>query len=188
MRSEHSMTTTYFQAEPRMRLHSSGLRDLRKSGRLPGIVFGKNAENEMIHISTAQLQRWLKQGAAGFIELQFEGKDPLTVLLEDIQRDSVTRDLLHVDFQQVQTNEIVRTKIPVKFYGTPVGTKQGGVVQIQRAFIEVEALPRYLPTGVEFDIGGMDVGEALYVKDAKFTSEVTVISEDNEFLLSVVNP
>jgi len=112
----------------------------------------------------------------------------LTVLLEDLQRDSVTRDLIHVDFQQVQTNEIMRTKIPVKFNGTPIGTKQGGVVQVQLASIEVEALPRHLPTSIEFDISTMELGETIHVSDAKFAPDVTVISEGNESLLSVVKP
>ncbi|WFR63757.1 50S ribosomal protein L25 [Paenibacillus amylolyticus] len=181
------MTTT-FQAENRIPLNSSRLRDLRKSGRLPGVVFGRKTDNQMIHIPTIEFQKWLKQGASGFIELQFEDKDALTVLLEDLQRDPVTRDLLHVDFQQVQTNEIMRTKIPVKFNGTPIGTKQGGVVQVQLASIEVEALPRHLPTSIEFDISTMELGETLHVRDATFASDVTVISEGNESLLSVVKP
>ncbi|MGN7414620.1 50S ribosomal protein L25 [Paenibacillus sp. SAF-068] len=116
--------TTRFQAENRIPLNSSRLRDLRKSGRLPGVVFGRNTDNQMIHIPTIEFHKWLKQGASGFVELQFEDKGALTVLLEDLQRDPVTRDLLHVDFQQVQTNEIMRTKIPVKFNGTPIGTKR----------------------------------------------------------------
>ena len=70
--------TTSFQAETRIPLNTSRLRDLRKSGRLPGIVFGKNTENEMIHIPTIQFQKWLKQGTSGFIELQFEEKGSLT--------------------------------------------------------------------------------------------------------------
>lgn len=180
--------TTRFQAENRIPLNPSRLRDLRKSGRLPGVVFGRNTGNQMIHIPTIEFQKWLKQGASGFIELQFEDKGALTVLLEDLQRDPVTRDLLHVDFQQVQTNEIMRTKIPVKFNGTPIGTKQGGVVQVQLASIEVEALPRHLPTSIEFDISTMELGETLHVSDATFATEVTVISEGNESLLSVVKP
>lgn len=180
--------TTCFQAEPRILLNSSGLRELRRSGRLPGVVFGRNAENKMIHISAIQFKKWLKQGASGFIELQLEGKGSLTVLLEDFQRDPVTREVLHVDFQQVKSNEIIRTRIPVKFNGMPVGTKQGGVVQIQCSSIEVEALPKHLPAEIEFDISGMEIGESLYVKDAKFSPDVTVVSEGNEFLLSVVKP
>ncbi|WP_159886085.1 50S ribosomal protein L25 [Paenibacillus puerhi] len=180
--------TTLFQAENRTRLNTSGLRNLRRTGRLPGIVFGKNTENRMIHISATDFQKWLKQGASGFIELQLGEKDSVSVLLEDLQRDPVTRDLLHVDFQQVQANEIVRTKIPVKFTGTPIGTKQGGVVQVQCAWIEVEALPKHLPDVMEYDIGGMNVGESVHVQDIAFSENVTVISEKNEFLLSVVKP
>ncbi|MGQ8873453.1 50S ribosomal protein L25 [Paenibacillus amylolyticus] len=180
--------TTFIQAETRIKLKPSRLQNLRQSGRLPGIVFGKNTENEMIHIPAIQFQKWLKQGASGFIELQFEEKPSLTVLLEDLQRDPVTRDLIHVDFQQVQSGEVLRTKIPVKFNGTPEDAKYGGVVQIQLAAIEVEALPRHLPTVVEFDISAMKIGETLHVEDAKFAPEVTVISEGNESLLSVIKP
>ncbi|SFL99327.1 large subunit ribosomal protein L25 [Paenibacillus sp. 1_12] len=180
--------TTLFQAEQRIHLNPSGLRNLRKSGRLPGVVFGRNLENKMIHISTIEFHRWLKQGASGFIEIQLEGKGSLSVLLEDLQRDPLTRDLLHVDFQQVQTNEIVRTKIAVKFKGKPIGMKQGGVVQIQCEFIEVEALPRHLPSAIEFDISDMNIGESVHVKDLELPSEVTVISGGNEFLVSVVKP
>lgn len=178
--------TTCLQTDQRTHLNSSGLRNLRKSGILPGIVFGRNTENEMIQISTIEFERWLKQGAVGFIELQLEGRDPLTVLLEDLQRDPITRDLLHVDFQQVQTNEVVRTKIAIKFKGTPIGTKLGGSVQTQCEFIEVEALPRHLPDTIEFDISGMEIGETVLVKDVELPSEVTVISGDNELLVSVI--
>ncbi|GGD91133.1 50S ribosomal protein L25 [Paenibacillus nasutitermitis] len=179
---------THFQAEERNTMNSSGIRNLRRSGRLPGIVFGRNAENKMIHLSTIEFQKWLKQGESGIIGLQLEGKEPVSVLLEDLQRDPVTRDLIHVDFQLVQTHEIVRTKLPVKFKGTPVGTKQGGVVQIQCEFIEVESLPEHLPTSVEFDISGMNIGDSVYVGDFAFSPEVRVISAGNEFLVSVVKP
>jgi large subunit ribosomal protein L25 len=180
--------TTHIQAETRVKLKPSRLRDLRQSGRLPGVVFGRNTENEMIHIPAVHFQKWLNQGAPGFIELQFEEKPSLTVLLEDLQRDPVTRDLIHVDFQQVQNDEVLRTKIPVKFNGTPADAKYGGVVQIQLAAIEVEALPRHLPTVVEFDISAMKIGQTLHVEDAEFAPEVTVISEGNESLLSVIKP
>ncbi|MCQ6562344.1 50S ribosomal protein L25 [Paenibacillus mendelii] len=180
--------TTYIQAEKRMPLNTSGLRNLRQSGRLPGVVFGRNIENAMIHISNIDFQKWLKQGDSSLIELQFDGGDSLSVLLEDLQRHPVTRDLVHVDFQRVQKDEIVRTKIAVKFKGTPAGTKQGGVVQIQSEFIEVEALPRHLHAAIEVDISDMIIGESVYVKDLKLPQEVTVVSGVNESLASVVKP
>jgi large subunit ribosomal protein L25 len=142
----------------------------------------------MIHISTKEFQRWLKQDASGFIELQLEGKGTLSVLLEDLQRDPITGDLLHVDFQQVQNNEIVRTKIAIEFKGVPIGIKQGGIVQIQSAHIEVEALPGNLPTPIEIDIRDMNLGDSLQVKNVDLPSKVTVISGADEFLISIVKP
>lgn len=187
MRSEFKMTT-YFQAEKRTHLNKSGLRNMRESGRLPGVVFGRNTENEMVHLSAIEFQKWLKQGKSSMIDLQFDGGGTLSVLLEDLQRHPVTRDVLHVDFQRVQSNEIIRTKLAVKFTGTPAGSKQGGVVQIQCEFIEVEALPRDLPATLEFDISGMNIGDSIYVKDVELQPEVTVISGANESLVSVVKP
>ncbi|WP_274363114.1 50S ribosomal protein L25 [Paenibacillus thermotolerans] len=178
--------TIRLQANKRTHLNASGLKNLRKSGRLPSVVFGKNADNEMIHISTSQFQKWLRQGGSGVIELQVEGSSAISVLLEDFQRDPRTREPIHVDFQRVQTNTMVRTKIPVKFKGTPIGTKQGGIVQIQSSFIEVEALPQHLPPEIEMDISAMNVGDAVLVKDVEFSAEVTVVSEPHEFLLNVV--
>ncbi|MBO9608999.1 MAG: 50S ribosomal protein L25 [Paenibacillaceae bacterium] len=174
--------------ERRTRLNSSGLRHLRQKGRLPGVVFGKKADNEMIHISTKQFEKWLKQGASGFIELQMEGDRSMTVLLEDLQRNPVTGELVHVDFQLVQTGEVIRTKLGVKFAGTPIGTKSGGVVQTQDPYVEVEALPKDLPSTVVLDISAMEIGDVRFVKDLTLPPEVTVISRDNELLISVLKP
>lgn len=179
---------TCIHTERRQQLNSSGLRNLRQEGRLPGVVFGKNMENEVIHISTTQFEKWLRQGASGFIELTMEEGQPLTVLLEDLHRDPVTGAFLHVDFQFVQKDEIIRTKLGVKFIGTPVGTKSGGVVQIQDPYVEVEALPKDLPSSVELDISAMEIGETCFVKDLILPPEVTVISGDNELLVSVSKP
>jgi len=176
------------QAEKRTQLNKSGLRNLRKDGRLPGNVFGNKLDNKMIHISTIEFQKWLSQGASGSIELQIEGASAISVLLEDLQRDPRTRELLHVDFQQLQADEIVRTKIPVKFNGTPAGARFGGVVQVQNAFIEVEALPAHLPQALEYDISGMMIGDSVLVKDVPLASEITIVSGLNECLASVVKP
>lgn len=176
---------TCIHAEKRLQLNSSGLRKLRQRGRLPGVVFGKNTDNEILHISTIQFEKWLKQGASGFITLEMEGGRSMTVLLEDLQRNPITRALVHVDFQLVQTDKIIRTKLGVKFVGTPIGTKSGGVVQIQDPYIEVEALPKDLPAAVELDISAMDIGDTRFVKDLILPPEVTVISGDNELLVSV---
>jgi large subunit ribosomal protein L25 len=178
----------YIHTESRLQMNSSGLRNLRREGRLPGVVFGKNADNKIIHISTKQFENWLKLGASGFIQLKMEDNQPMTVLLEDLQRNPITRELVHVDFQLVQMGEMIRTKIAVKFIGTPAGTKLGGVVQIQNPYVEVEALPKNLPSSIELDVSAMKIGETRSVEDLNLPTEVTVVSDSNELLISVSKP
>ncbi|CAM3599308.1 50S ribosomal protein L25 [Marinicrinis lubricantis] len=178
----------YFPAEKRAHLNTSGLRRLRRSGRLPGIVFNRRGHSEMIHISMNDFQKWLRQGGTGIIELRIPDQEPMTVLLEDVQQDPVTRKLLHVDFQRVKSREAIRTKIAIDFKGTPIGTKEGGIVQIQNAHIEVEALPEHLPPSIEMDVSQLNMGDSIKVQDVKLPPEVKVVSDGNGYLLAVARP
>lgn len=178
------MTIT-LEAKERTRMNASALRKLRESGRLPAVVFGRGSDNYMIHLSESQFRRWLRSGASGAVELVIEGKKRIPVLLEDMQRDPVTRNLIHIDFQSIQSDTPVRTKIPVKFIGTPEAARQGGVVLVQSSTVEVEALPALLPNEIEYDIGDMKMGDVVQVKDIRMPEGVTVISDPEEALLSV---
>lgn len=181
------MTIITIQAVERLNRRPSELRSLRKSGRLPGVLFGKNVSTRMFHISETDFLKWRKQGV-GTLQLQLDNQKPVSVVIEELQQNPVTYDLLHVDFQVVQTDEILRTKLPIKLKGVPVGTKSGGVLQVQNTFVEVEALPKYLPDDIEIDISHMEVGQFLLLKDVILPPEVIMISGANEQLVSLVKP
>ncbi|GIP33201.1 50S ribosomal protein L25 [Paenibacillus sp. J2TS4] len=176
------------QAANRSHLTRSGLKQLRKEGRLPGVVFGKQTENRMIHISTREFQRWAKSGASQVIQLSIDGAKTVPVLLEGLQSHPVTGEWLHVDLLQVNMNEQVKTRISVEFKGTPKGTKVGGTMQIQGTSIEVEGLPGDLPSSIIKDIEDLDVGESILVSDLSLPEGVTVLSPADEQLVSIVPP
>ena len=179
---------TCFQAEHRSPLNRSGLRQLRKGGRLPSIVFGKHMDATMVHISTKEFQQWSKQGNSGVVELDLEGNQKIPVLLEDVQRDPVTRDLLHVDFLHVKMDEMVRTKISIEYVGVAAGVKLGGVMQVQGTFINVEGLPGHMPAFITADISHLAVGETFLVEHLEIPEGVHVISPAEELLVSIVTP
>src|SRR5690606_20454498 len=110
------------------------------------------------------------------------------VLLEAIQRDPVTRELLHVDFLRVRNDQPVRTKVPIEYVGTAKGSKEGGIVQTQGTTIELEALPANLPSVLTVDISELGVGDTLRVGDVALPSGVTLVSLAEELLVSVVAP
>ncbi|MNJ54195.1 50S ribosomal protein L25 [Paenibacillus bouchesdurhonensis] len=177
-----------FVAEQRSPLNKSGLKRLRNEGRLPGVVMGLNKESDMIHISSLEFQRWVRGGGSGLLEVQVGDSKKVPVLLEGLQRDAVTREYIHVDFLRVRTDELVRTRITLDYVGTPKGTKLGGIVQTQSTFIEVEALPQNLPSSITVDISELEIGDSLLVGNIELPPEVTLLSSDNELLVSVVTP
>ncbi|MNJ41741.1 50S ribosomal protein L25 [compost metagenome] len=122
------------------------------------------------------------------MEVQVGGSDKIPVLLEGLQRDAVTREYTHVDFLRVKKDELVRTRVTLDYVGTPKGTKLGGIVQTQSTFIEVEALPHQLPSSISVDISELDIGDSLLVGNVELPPEVTLLSAENELLVSVVTP
>ncbi|MGZ7441787.1 50S ribosomal protein L25 [Paenibacillus sp. TH7-28] len=177
-----------FAAEQRSPMNRSGLKRMRQSGRLPGVVMGLNQESDMIHISSQEFQRWIRGGGSGMLEIQMEGCETIPVLLEGLQRDAVTREYIHVDFLRVKTDELVRAKVTLDYIGIPKGTKLGGILQTQSTFIEVEALPHQLPSSISVDISELNIGDSLLVGNVKLPPEVTLLSSENELLLSIVTP
>lgn len=172
-------------AERRPATNRTGLKRLRREGRLPGVIFGVEREQAMVHVSAKDFAKFLKSGESGVIELRVEGQGDIPVLLESLQRDPVSKEPIHVDFLKVQADKIVRTFVTVEFTGTPAGTKIGGVVQSQRASIEVRALPNEVPSSIVVDISHLEIGGTLKSGDLELPKGVELVSSDNELLVSV---
>lgn len=175
-------------AEKRSNLTRSGLRQLRQSGRIPSVVYGKHVEDMMIHVSTKDFQQWAKQGVSGVVELEIAGEKPLAVMLEDVQYDPVTRHLVHADFMHVKMDELVRSRIPIEVVGTAEGVKTGGMLHTQTTHIEVECLPKNLPSTIAVDVSALQVGDSILVEQLTMPEDVTVISAPDELLVTILAP
>ncbi|MNZ61725.1 50S ribosomal protein L25 [compost metagenome] len=175
-------------AERRVLMNSTGLKRLRKEGRLPGIVFGNQKENTMIHVSAKEFQRWTKGGGSGVVSLKVEGVGDIPVLLEAVQRHPVTKEFIHVDFLHVNNNEAVRTKTTIEYVGVASGTKLGGVLQTQSTFIEIQALPLHVPSFITIDISHLNIGDSIRAGDIELPDGVTLLSSDQELLVSITTP
>ena len=180
--------TTSLQALHREPVNRSGLKRLRNEGRLPGIIFGVNTDNAMIHISKKEFQKWLKAGGGSVVRLELGDNESIPVLLEDVHRDPVTQELIHADFLRVRSDELVRTKLPIVYTGTAVGTKRGGVVQIDSSFVEVQALPDLIPSSITVDISDLDVSHTIQAGEISLPEGVKLVSSDAEYLVSVTAP
>ncbi|MBU5671879.1 50S ribosomal protein L25 [Paenibacillus brevis] len=178
----------YLRGETRTTMNKTGLRQLRRSGQIPAIVFGIGQDNLMIQLSAKEFGKWARSGQGGIVELRLDNQEPIPVLLETVQRDPVTREYIHVDFLRINKNEIVRTRVNLDYVGTAKGAKLGGVVQIQSTFIEIESYPDHIPAIIPVDISELEIGDSVHVGDLKLPDGVAPISAANELLVSVVTP
>lgn len=163
---------------------------LRKSGRIPGVIYGKDVENQLIDVDTLTFKRVLAQaGTAGLLELTVGDAKPIHVLITDAQTDYLGA-VQHIDFHKVKMDEIVRTAVPLKLIGeAPAVYNLGGSLVQMLEELEIEALPGDLPQTIEVDVSGLEELEAhLSVETLTIPDKVTVLTDAHEMICKVESP
>jgi large subunit ribosomal protein L25 len=179
------------KAESRSGGTKSELRKLRNEGKVPGVLYGKQMNgSRLIAIEEHELLRLLRGGeAGGVIDLSIDGRDGTQpVMMQEVQRDSLSGNILHVDFRQITMNEPVVAKVRLEFTGQPVGVKeQGGILQVQTREIEVKCLPADLPSHLDVDLSLMAVGDTLFARELPLPERVELHSDRDELIATVLH-
>lgn len=163
---------------------------LRAQDWIPAVVYGADMSARSIQVQERLLFRTLKQaGSTTLIDLFVEDEsEPHVVLAREIQRDSITGQLVHVDFYQVRLTERVKTTPRLEFVGEAPVVKLGSAVMIYgMTEIEVECLPTDLINSIPVDVSvleGMD--DNILVGDLPVPSGVTIVADPGEVVASVV--
>ncbi|GLI10252.1 50S ribosomal protein L25 [Paenibacillus tyrfis] len=179
---------TSLKAEARTGRTKSDRNRLRAEGKVPGVVYGKKVTQTPIAIDQKELLALLKTNPHAVIDLdvpQF-GKQP--VMINEVQRDALSRQLLHVDFHQINMDEPVQTTVRLEYIGDPEGVKVGGILQIQHHEIEIRCLPQQIPASVEVDVSGLEIGQSMLVSELKLPEGVEVKTDVHDVLATILTP
>lgn len=175
--------------EPREARGRSEVRKLRAEGLLPGVIYGPGIEPVALSVPRSELLRVLHQhGAHPLVTVKVNGGKEYLALVKDLQIDAVRQVALHVDFHRVQEDKAVQTELEVALAGTPAGVKLGGILDVVIRTVAVEALPRDLPESIEFDVSGLEMGSVARVGDLAAPPGVTILTDPEQTLCSVVAP
>jgi large subunit ribosomal protein L25 len=154
-------------ADPTRPIGTRPSRRLRREGRIPAVVYGLGIEPVPISVSWRELRQCLKTeaGANAVIRLDVEGTSLLSIIKE-IQRHPVRRDVIHVDFLQVDPTQTVIVDVPVVVTGEAkkVAARQG-IVDQQLFRISVSVRPDAIPNEIEVDVTDLDIGDTVTVAD-----------------------
>ena len=170
-------------------------RRLRKSGNIPGIVYGNKKDAVSITLDGKDLSLKFKKEAfhASILSLDLDGKKE-SVLLRDYQLEPVKSTLLHVDFQRVNENEKIHVKVPFHFINEDVakGVKlEGGVITHIITEADIACLPKDLPQYIEVDLADLELGHSIHLSEIKLPEgiELTALTHGNDAAVtSIIKP
>lgn len=195
------MQTITVEAEKRDLVSTGKLKVLRKEGWVPAVVYGahEGAKGSKKKVAlTADLLKiqekpFLKslgkhQTSNLIINLKVSDQSD-NVIIKEIQKDVITRRLLHVDFQRISMTEKIEVKIPVHLIGEAPGVKlSGGILEHITREVSISALPKDIPDALNVDISNLQLGHGISLKDVPAIPGVDILTDGGHLVVNVVAP
>jgi len=169
----------------------SRVKQLRRQGLVPAVVYGKEAEATSLQIEARALYKVLRQaGSHQLISLQIGEDPPKLTLARDIQQDVLKHDYLHVDFYAVTMGEKVTANVPVVLVGVAPGARdKGGVLTQGLDQVDIECLPSELISTIEVNVEGLlDFNDSISVSDLTLPEAITVLSDPDSMVAKIEAP
>jgi len=163
-------------------------RFLRRQGITPTHLYGNDIKSLALQCDAAELQHLLAlAGRTRLISLEIDGKQPRSVFVREIQRDEVTRQLLHIDFYQVKKGEKIAVDVPIVFIGEAPAMKEKGRMLIHGInSLSIECLPASVPPQIEVNLSLLEeLEQAIHVKDIVLGADITVNADPEQLVVKV---
>ena len=166
-------------------------RRLRTSGKVPAVVYGGHRESVPIVVdrkAVTDLIQKSEHGVRSVFLLKMAGTDQQRhAMIKDIQIDPINRKMMHVDFIRVVMDEVVRVSVPVVISGSPIGVREGGLLDFQVRELHVECLPNAIPDKVEIDISELGIHHYFRISDLPLPEGVKVLDDPNRVVVGVTH-
>lgn len=174
-------------AEPRTERGSRPAGRLRRSGRVPAVVYGLGADAQSVTVSARELGNILAKGTNTLITLALDGDDALA-LVRQVQRHPTRGELLHVDFVRVSKDVAVAAEVGLHLTGDPEGVKSGGIIEQLIFTLSIEAKPQDIPTVIEHDISALEIGDQLRVAELALPRGVAATVDADSLVAQIIAP
>ncbi|MEA2718494.1 MAG: large subunit ribosomal protein [Candidatus Eremiobacteraeota bacterium] len=183
MSKQHTLSS--LTLEPRTKIGTTASQALRRTGKVPGVVYG-HGEATPISVDAKQLAELILSGNKSRIVDATIGQVRDSVLLRRIEADPLTRKPLSVDFQRVTRDEAITSNVTVVTAGTPIGVRdQGGVMEVVAHTLEIKGPADSIPDNVTIDVTELGVHAHILAGDVKLPPGFTLITPADTVVVSV---
>lgn len=184
-----SPQSSELMAEARERVGKGAARALRRSGKIPAVIYGEKQTPLPITVSYKDIYQRIHAG--GFMTtvstVNVDGQK-IRVLPREYQLDPVRGFPMHVDFLRVARDTMVTVNVPVRFINEEQapGIRRGGVLNIVRHEIEFLCPANAIPDFIEVDLDGMEIGDTVHISGIKLPEGVTPTIADRDFTVASI--
>lgn len=164
-------------------------RSLRRTGRVPAVIYGHGRDPQAIDVEASAVSRLLDQigGETVLIDVAIDGGAPVKAVVREVQRNPIRRsDVIHLDLYAVVADEPIQVDVPVHIVGNADGVRnQGGVLDHHLHRLTVRCLPANIPEHIEIDVTPLQVGQAIHVHEIS-VANAEFMHEPNVAVVSVL--
>jgi large subunit ribosomal protein L25 len=162
-------------------------RRLRRSGQVPGVVYGGGDQPAPFAVGGRVLRQALAQRGA-VLDLVVDGGKAQPVVVKDQQHHPVRGDLIHIDLLRVRLDRAIQATVPLELEGVEEspGVKEGGVMEHITRELNIEALPNDIPDVIRFDVSGMDLNDTVTLEALAPPAGVTLLDDAAETVIATV--
>jgi large subunit ribosomal protein L25 len=183
-----AVNTTRIQASPRDIEGSRAVRRLRRSGRVPGVLYGGGQDPVAFDVDARELRHALAASGA-VLELAIDG-DASPAVVKDAQRHPVRGETMHVDLLRVRLDQPIQATVSLELVGEEraPGVVEGGVLEHITREITIEALPTEIPEHLTADVSGMAINDTLTLAAVTPPPGVKIVDDLDETVIATVTP
>src|SRR5947207_3570544 len=182
-------TTTNLDVKGRSQTGSRAARRMRRSGRVPGVLYGGEGDSLCFDVDARELRVALASSGA-VLDLSVDGAKPTPVVLKEAQRDPVRGETIHVDLLRVRLDEAIDALVPLELAGVDEapGVKEGGVLEQITRELNVEALPTAIPESIVHEVGELQIRDTILLSAVAAPAGVTLLDTLEETVVATLSP
>jgi large subunit ribosomal protein L25 len=180
------MEKTILEAEVRNTGSKHAIKQTRINGKVPGVYYSKHDSPIHLEVTEKAINPLVYTSETHLVSLKVDSKE-FDCVIKDIQFDPITDRVVHFDLIGLTSGETFQLEVPIQLHGTPVGIKEGGIVQHLIHKLEIECLPKDIPQRVDIDITGLKIGDSIHVKDLNLEN-ITILNSEESVIVSVAHP
>ena len=171
----------------------AGAKKLREEGRIPAVIYGRQAQPQNLELNAKELQDLINHSVSENLLVDLAVKDEARpqrlALVQEVQHHPLSGNVLHVDFHEVAADEKVTIMVPVETVGEAEGVKtEGGVLEHALFKIKVRALPKDLPEQLIVDVSHLKIGNSIHIGEIPVPAGVELLGDKKASVVSVAMP